>query len=107
MQKLKFINRDLKRDLEVYQLALKDPRTPRAAKLLLSFAVGYALSPFDLIPDFIPVIGHVDDALIIPFLIRFALKLIPDEVMDECRLRLSPAVTRRKPKLRSSKPRRR
>jgi uncharacterized membrane protein YkvA (DUF1232 family) len=107
MQKLKFINRDLKRDLAVYQLALKDPRTPRAAKLLLSLAVAYSLSPFDLIPDFIPLIGHMDDALIVPFVIRFALKLIPDEVMDECRLRLSPAVTRRKSKLRSSKPRRR
>lgn len=103
MQKLKFINRDLKRDLAVYQLALKDARTPRAAKLLLSFAVGYALFPFDLIPDFIPVIGHIDDALIVPFVIRTALKLIPDEVMDECRIRLAPARTSKKQSLRKSR----
>lgn len=84
-RKLKFVARDLKRDLAVYQLALRDPRTPKAAKMLLGFAIRYALFPIDLIPDFIPLIGHLDDALIIPMLIRTALKLIPKEVMDDCR----------------------
>lgn len=99
-RKLKFVNRDLKRDLSVYQMALRDPRTPRLAKILLGFAVTYALFPVDLIPDFLPVIGHIDDALIIPMVIRLALRMIPDEVIDDCRLRIAPAVTRRKGALR-------
>lgn len=102
MRKLKFVNRDLKRDLELYQLALKDPRTPRAAKLLLGCAVAYALFPFDVIPDFIPVVGRIDDAFVVPFVIRVALKLIPDEVMDDCRMRLEPARTAEKSALRRS-----
>ena len=103
MRKLKFVNRDLKRNLEVYQLALKDSRTPRAAKILLSCAVAYALFPFDLIPDFIPILGHLDDAVVVPFIIRVALKLIPDEVLDECRMKLAPVKTRKKQSLRKSR----
>ena len=94
--KLKFIARDLKRDFQVYQLALKDPRTPRLAKILLGVAVGYAVLPIDLIPDFLPVIGHIDDAIIIPMRIRIALKLIPDEVIAECRARVEPIAPHRK-----------
>lgn len=97
MRKLKFVARDLKRDLQVYQLALKDKRTPKLAKLLLGAAIGYAALPIDLIPDFIPVIGHIDDVLIIPMMIRAALKMIPDDVIDDCRLRLAGTdVSRRK-----------
>ncbi len=77
--------RSLKQELAVYRLVLKDPRTPRLPKLLLSLAVGYALLPFDLIPDFIPVIGQLDDLLIVPGLIILALKLIPPEVVADCR----------------------
>jgi uncharacterized membrane protein YkvA (DUF1232 family) len=87
-QKLKFVNRDLKRDLQVYRLALQDPRTPRAAGLLLRLAVGYAVFPFDLIPDFLPIIGHFDDAYLVPTVIRIALRMVPDEVMEECRLKV-------------------
>lgn len=104
MQKLKFVNRDLKRDLEVYQLALKDPRTPRAAKLLLGCAVAYVQFPYDLVPDCIPIVGHIDDAIVVPFVIRVALKLIPDEVMDECRMKLEPARTAEKSALRRARP---
>ena len=82
---LKAIGRRLKTELAVYRRVLRDPRTPRLAKALLWVAVGYTLLPFDLIPDFIPVIGHLDDLIIVPCLIVLALKLIPAEVVAEAR----------------------
>lgn len=78
-----------KRELRVYQLVLRDERTPRLPKLLLGLAVAYALSPFDLIPDFLPLIGHLDDALILPALVGLALKLTPANVVADCRVRAS------------------
>jgi len=75
----------LKTELAVYQLVLKHPRTPLLPKMLLGLAVAYVLMPFDLIPDFVPVIGHLDDLLIVPALVILALKLVPREVMAECR----------------------
>jgi uncharacterized membrane protein YkvA (DUF1232 family) len=66
-------------------------RTPLLAKVLLGMAIGYLLLPFDLIPDFIPVIGQLDDLLIVPGLIYLALKMIPDEVMAECRRKVTEA----------------
>lgn len=75
----------LKTELAVYRKVLGHPRTPWLAKLLLGLAVGYALLPFDLIPDFIPVIGHLDDLVIVPVLVIFALRLIPADVVVECR----------------------
>lgn len=89
LKQLRQVAQDLKKNLSVYQLALKDPRTPRTAKILLGLALGYTMLPFDLIPDFIPVIGQLDDLVVIPTLIRLALMLIPKEVIDECRLRVS------------------
>lgn len=85
LSKLKSIGRNLKRELRVYRLVLKDSRTPRLAKILLSIAVGYALLPFDIIPDFLPVIGFLDDVIIVPALVIAALKLIPKEVVEDCR----------------------
>ena len=82
---LKTLGRTFKRELHVYQLILKDPRTPKAAKLFLGLAVGYALLPFDLIPDFIPVVGHLDDVVIVPGLVFLALRLIPAEIVTACR----------------------
>ncbi|MGH7227933.1 MAG: YkvA family protein [Nitrospiraceae bacterium] len=64
-EKLKSLGRSLKREVTVYQLVIQDKKTPKLAKLLLMLAVGYLLLPFDIIPDFIPVIGHVDDAVIV------------------------------------------
>ena len=72
-------------ELVVYRLVLKDRRTPWLARGLLGAAVAYAVSPIDLIPDFIPVIGHLDDLLIVPLLVWLALKLIPAEVIADCR----------------------
>ena len=83
--RLRELRRTFKRELNTYQLVLKDTRTPRAAKLLLEMAVGYALLPFDLIPDFIPVIGHLDDAIIVPGLVWLALRQIPAEVVADYR----------------------
>lgn len=78
----------LKTELAVYRRVLKHRETPMLAKLLLGLAVGYALLPFDLIPDFIPVLGHLDDLVIVPGLVVLALWLIPGEVVRECRLQV-------------------
>lgn len=83
--RLKTMGRALTRELRVYQLAMRHPGTPRVVKVLLWVAVGYTLMPFDLIPDFIPVIGHLDDAVIVPLLVVTALRFIPAEVIEDCR----------------------
>lgn len=75
----------LKRDIPAVWIALKKEETPLAAKLLAALTVGYALSPIDLVPDFIPVLGYLDDLLILPGLIALTLRLIPPEVLRRCR----------------------
>lgn len=85
---LKRIQERLKTEIKLYRLIIKDERTPFTAKILLSLAAGYFFMPFDIIPDFIPVIGHLDDAVIIPGLVYLALKLIPKELIEEYRSRL-------------------
>lgn len=75
----------IKRDGVTLWFAGKNPRTPWYAKALGVFVVAYALSPIDLIPDFIPVLGYVDDVLLLPGLIWLAIKLLPAEVLAECR----------------------
>jgi uncharacterized membrane protein YkvA (DUF1232 family) len=72
--------------LAVY-MAGRDPRVPWYAKALAVFVVGYALSPIDLIPDFIPVLGYLDDLIIVPVGLAIAIRLIPRDVMAECRER--------------------
>ena len=83
--KLAEIAYTLKRELAFYRAVAAHPQTPRSARVLLGLAIGYALLPFDLIPDFLPVIGHLDDAIIVPGLIYLALKRVPQEVVVECR----------------------
>jgi uncharacterized membrane protein YkvA (DUF1232 family) len=78
----------IKKEFAVYRLVLKHPKTPMLAKILLGLAVGYILLPFDLIPDFIPVIGQLDDLVIVPALVYAALKLIPAEIVESCRKEL-------------------
>jgi uncharacterized membrane protein YkvA (DUF1232 family) len=89
LEKLKSVSTNLKRELRVYRLVLEDKRTPHLAKILLGLAVGYTLLPFDLIPDFIPVIGHLDDVLIVPALVIAGLRLVPLEVVAACRAQVA------------------
>ena len=85
LNKLKLLGKQLKREFAVYRLVLKHPQTPWIAKLFLGLAVGYLLLPFDLIPDFIPVIGQLDDVVIIPVLLYLALLFIPKSIIQSCR----------------------
>lgn len=86
MNRLKSIGMTLKGKLKVYQQMLRHRCAPKTAKLLLALAVGYLLLPFDLIPDFIPLIGRIDDRMIVPALVFLAVKMIPKEVVEECRM---------------------
>jgi uncharacterized membrane protein YkvA (DUF1232 family) len=67
-------------------LAYRDPRVPWYSKAFVALVVGYAFSPIDLIPDFIPILGYLDDLILVPIGITIALKMIPNEVMEECRV---------------------
>ncbi len=75
----------LKTDLPALFLALKDRETPVLAKVFAGITVAYALSPVDLIPDFIPVLGYLDDVILLPTLIVITVKLIPAPVLERCR----------------------
>ena len=75
----------LQTDTYALYLAYKDPRVPWYAKIFVAIVVAYALSPIDLIPDFIPVLGYLDDLIIIPAGFYLSLKMIPREVLEECR----------------------
>jgi uncharacterized membrane protein YkvA (DUF1232 family) len=81
----------LLRDVHAVYLAAHDPRVPWYAKVLAAAVAGYALSPIDLIPDFIPLLGYVDDLIIVPLGIWLAVSLIPPEVMAECRIKADEA----------------
>ena len=85
MERLKAWARALKRDVVALWLAARDPRTPLAAKLLAGAVAAYALSPIDLIPDFVPVLGYLDDLLLLPLGIWLAVRLIPPELLTEFR----------------------
>ncbi len=94
MTKLVEVGRRVRNELAYYRLLYKNPRTPLLSRMLLWLAVAYTLLPFDLIPDFIPVVGHLDDLVIVPALVVMALRLVPAEVREECRARVAQAGTR-------------
>ncbi len=75
----------LKREVYALSLAARDPGVPWYAKIFAFLIIGYALSPIDLIPDFIPVIGYLDDLILIPAGIILLIKMIPKEIIEECR----------------------
>jgi uncharacterized membrane protein YkvA (DUF1232 family) len=77
--------RSIKRDALAIYLAARDPRVPRAAKLLAAAVAAYAFSPIDLIPDFIPVLGYLDDVILVPLGILLVVRAIPPEIMAEHR----------------------
>ena len=89
--------RQLKTETYAVFLASKDPRVPWYAKALVAFVVAYTFSPIDLIPDFIPVLGYLDDLVIAPLGIALALRMIPEDVMAECREEAQAAADREGP----------
>jgi uncharacterized membrane protein YkvA (DUF1232 family) len=86
--------RRLKRDVIALWIAARDPRTPTLAKVVAAMVAAYALSPIDLIPDFIPVLGYLDDVILVPLGVLWALRLIPAELMDEFRERAATLAER-------------
>lgn len=89
--------RRLKGEIFALYLASRDPRTPWYAKLLAAGIVAYAFSPIDLIPDFVPVLGYLDDLILIPMGIALAIHWIPDVVLAECRDRAQETLKGGKP----------
>lgn len=87
MARLKDQARALKREIIALRLATRDPRTPLAAKLIALTVIAYALSPIDLVPDFVPVLGQIDDLILVPLGLWLAIRLVPREVIDEARAR--------------------
>jgi uncharacterized membrane protein YkvA (DUF1232 family) len=85
----------LKAELYALYLAYRDPRVPLYARVFAACVVGYAFSPIDLIPDPIPVLGYLDDLVLIPLGVTFAVKMIPAPVLAECRERRRGTLSRR------------
>jgi len=88
----------LKSEVVALYLAYKHPRTPWYAKVLAGLIIGYALSPIDLIPDFIPVVGYLDDLIIVPAGIALLIKIIPRDILEESRAKAQSDFLNRKPK---------
>ncbi|WP_184310607.1 YkvA family protein [Anaerosolibacter carboniphilus] len=95
---LKIQAEKIKKDLSILYLAYRKPEVPWYAKVFIALIVGYALSPVDLIPDFVPILGYLDDLILIPIGITLAIKLIPAEVIESCRLEAEDLFKDGKPK---------
>lgn len=96
LQRLRRWARAIKRDVIALYLAARDPRVPWVAKAVAAFFAAYALSPIDLIPDFIPVLGFLDEAIILPLGIMLAVRLIPAPVMADLRVQAAARTSRPK-----------
>jgi uncharacterized membrane protein YkvA (DUF1232 family) len=97
LERLKERTRSLKEETYALYLAARHPQTPWYAKLLVAGIVAYALSPIDLIPDFIPILGYLDELVLLPLGIALALRLIPPPVLAECRARAQDVLRAAKP----------
>lgn len=95
---LKERSKQLKIDIPAIFIALREKETPVIAKILAGVTIAYALSPIDLIPDFIPVLGYLDDVIILPLLITLTVRLIPADKFAECRLQAEGLWADGKPK---------
>jgi uncharacterized membrane protein YkvA (DUF1232 family) len=89
--------RQLKKETYAIYIACKDPRVPWYARIFAGFVVAYALSPIDLIPDVIPILGYLDDLVLVPLGIILVLKMIPPTVLAECREKAEAAMGQGKP----------
>ena len=98
LERIKEKARWLKQQAFVLYLAYKDPRTPWMAKVFAAIVVAYTFSPIDLVPDFIPVLGYLDDLLLVPLGIALAIKMIPEEVLADAREGVEEAFPDGKPK---------
>ncbi len=99
MRKWARVTRNLKAETYAIYLAMKHPRTPWFARAVAACVVAYALSPIDLIPDPIPLLGYLDDLVLVPLGVALVVRLIPVDVMAECRGQAEEMVRRLKPKL--------
>jgi uncharacterized membrane protein YkvA (DUF1232 family) len=94
---LEAASQQLKIETYALYLAYKDPRTPWYAKIFAACVVGYAFSPIDFIPDPIPILGYLDDLILVPAGVLLALKLIPPPVMVDCRIKAAELIKQGKP----------
>lgn len=101
MQRLKTWASALKRDVLALWFACRDPRTPTIAKILAAIIVAYALSPIDLIPDFIPVLGFLDELILLPAALWLVLKLVPAAAMNDARAKAQAWVEAHRPRPRN------
>lgn len=85
MNRLRQLWNRFQAEIELWRRVWRHPRTPRAAKWLLGLALAYVVTPFDIIPDFIPLLGQLDDLVIVPALVALAVRLVPKDVIAECR----------------------
>lgn len=85
LSKMKESAKKLKKEISVLFIAYRKKETPILAKVVALLVVSYALSPIDLIPDFIPILGYLDDIILLPLLIKLAITLIPKDILDQCR----------------------
>ncbi|WP_318509080.1 YkvA family protein [Bacillus sp. T3] len=98
MEKIKAWSKNLKRQIFILYFAYKDERVPWYVKFFTACVVAYAFSPIDLIPDFIPILGYLDDVIILPLGIMLALKMIPKDVLSDCEVKANELLRNGKPK---------
>jgi uncharacterized membrane protein YkvA (DUF1232 family) len=98
MEKIKAWAKNLKRQIFILYFAYRDERVPWYVKVFTACIVAYAFSPIDLIPDFIPILGYLDDIIILPLGIMFALRMIPKDVISDCEVRANERMKNGKPK---------